>query len=1477
MPSSASSSPRPVQSADVMIAVIAEKPSVARDLARVLGAKKRGPGYLHGGGYTVTWAIGHLVTLPEPHEIQPQWKKWRRGELPMLPQKWPLVVSESTRDQYEVVRRILTSDKIEQVICATDAGREGELIFRYIYEAAGCRKPVQRLWISSLTPSAIRRGFDNLRDGSEFEPLADAARGRSRADWLVGMNLSRAATLAYSRDEVLTVGRVQTPTLAMVVERELEIRAFVPEDYLEVVAMFSPESLTPDADPLTPDPSPAHASHPPWRGEKGSREATYKGTWFRGKKATAEARRLPPEGEEATQIVERAKTGNAAIESITSQTRRIPPPLLYDLTELQRHANRLFGWSARHTLSVAQILYEHHKLISYPRTDSRHLSQDVAATLGEVVEAVRKPYEELLAPGTGERPLSRRFVDDAKVGDHHAIIPTTTSAAGLSLSAEERKLYDLVCRRLLAAWHEDHVYLITRVVTAITTDVEGQDPIVDRYYSRGTMVKEDGWKVLDIGYGRKDEPETAGKGKKKRKPVDQPLPRGLEEGQAQDVLDAEAIAKQTRPPKRFTEATLLTAMETAGKTLDDKELSAAMKDSGLGTPATRAEIIENLLRRKYLEREKKALHATDKGIRLIEVIHPQVKSPEMTGRWESELYKIQRGQTQLGGFMEGIESYVREVVAEMFGAKALTPRPPLPARPPTPPGEGEIRAVSKDSPRSTDSSSAEIDDPFGPDFYAEAPPLETLTPDSSPSPPSTPARGEGRPRPSATDGPPSPPSPWEDVEGGRERGVGGVRGSAMRTRDLDDLLRDVFGHDTFRPVQEAACRAVVDGEDVLLVMPTGAGKSLCYQLPGLAREGTTIVVSPLIALMEDQAIKLQQLGLRAERIHSGRGRGDSRRVSSDYLAGRLDFLFIAPERFQVPGFTEMLARRTPGLVAIDEAHCISQWGHDFRPDYRMLGQHLPRLRPSENGRPPVIALTATATPVVQGDILEQLGIASATRFIQGFRRTNIAVEVAEMRPSLRRDAVHKVLADPQRRPAIVYAPTRKEADALGAELADHFPAAAYHAGKAAAARDRVQADFLSDRLEVIVATIAFGMGIDKPDVRTVIHTGLPGTLEGYYQEIGRAGRDGKPSRAVLLYSFADRKTHEFFHSRDYPEPGVLGRIYSALGQQKVPSEILAARLGLDEDQFAKALEKLWIHGGALVDPDESVARGAAGWKSPYLDQRDHRLAQLEEITRFAQARGCRMLHLVQHFGDQEDSGTPCGLCDVCASSECLVRRFRAPNAEERDILRRILVSLKEWNDQGTGQLFKKTCADGIGDRRAFERVLSGLAAAGLVKTRSDSFKKDGRLIQFQRASITRDGVRADDDALAAVSLAEEPAGPPRRKKRRTTKKKAAAKRGTKSRAVKKTATKKSASSRRAPATPSPVGQDRLFEALKAWRLGEARRRRIPAFRIMPNRTLQAIAEALPSNEAELIEVRGMGPKLVEKYGSKLLAIVAKDT
>lgn len=597
------------------VAIIAEKPSVARDIARVIGASKKGEGYLHGGGFIVTWAVGHLVRLAEPHEIRPEWRCWRRDLLPMLPSEWPLKVIENTRGQFELVSRIMNSPKVSSLICATDAGREGELIFRYIYEAANCTKPVARLWVSSLTPDAIRDGLAAVADWSRYDALADAARGRSRADWLVGMNLSRAYTLAM--DETLSVGRVQTPTLAMVVEREREIRAFVPEDYIEVQAAFSP--------------APGEA---------------YKGTWFReGVEPMQAAMRLPLSGE-ADAIVQRARTGAARVESIKSETQRMAPPLLYDLTELQRHANRLFGFSAKATLDAAQSLYEKHKLISYPRTDSRHLSTEVAKTLPRIVAAIAPAYPDLIAAGTGERRLGRRYVDDSKVTDHHAIIPTHVKTDRSSLGAGEARIYDLVCRRLLSAWHADHVWAVTTVITAIANG-----DVVDRYHTSGATVEQPGWKVLDLAPA-----------KKKAEAEDAPLPAHLAPELPVEVADVQALRKKTRPPKRFTDATLLTAMETAGKTLDEKELSDAMKDCGLGTPATRAAIIELLLTRGYIERQAKSLAATEKGIRLIEIVHPDAKSPAMTGQWEARLQRIHRGEDALAPFLSDIGQYVREVV-----------------------------------------------------------------------------------------------------------------------------------------------------------------------------------------------------------------------------------------------------------------------------------------------------------------------------------------------------------------------------------------------------------------------------------------------------------------------------------------------------------------------------------------------------------------------------------------------------------------------------------------------------------------------------------------------------------------------------------------------------------------------------------------------------------------------------------------------
>jgi len=667
---------------------------------------------------------------------------------------------------------------------------------------------------------------------------------------------------------------------------------------------------------------------------------------------------------------------------------------------------------------------------------------------------------------------------------------------------------------------------------------------------------------------------------------------------------------------------------------------------------------------------------------------------------------------------------------------------------------------------------------------------------------------------------------------------------------LDELLRDRFGHERFRPYQETVCRAATGGADLLLVMPTGAGKSLCYQLPGIARGGTTLVVSPLIALMEDQVAKLRQQGFRAERIHSGRDRAESRQVCLDYLEGLLDFLFIAPERLRVPGFPEMLARRKPVLVAVDEAHCISNWGHDFRPDYRLLGDRLPLLRPS-----PIVAMTATATPRVQRDIVEQLGIESAQLFIHGFRRDNIAIEVVDLLPSTRPAALLRLLASAEHRPAIVYSPTRKQTEALADELSAHFPAAAYHAGMDSGLRDEVQSRFLGGELDAIVATIAFGMGIDKANVRTVVHTAMPASLEGYYQEVGRAGRDGLASRAVLLQSYSDRRTLEFLLDLNYPPPVEMKRLYDLLGHTPLGEDELAAELRLEPDKLAEWLDRLRVYGGAVVDGD-GVRRGEDRWLRSYTAQREHRLEQLNEMHRYADTRVCRMLQLVRHFGDQEDDGARCGACDVCAPQSCQVLEFRGPDGDESEAMLRVLAELRRRDGMTNGQLHRGLF-EGELDRNACEELLGALARAGYVLQRQDSFEKDGRRIEFKRVHLTPKGRGAGsvEDARIAVEP-EAPLVSGGRKRRRPK------------------AKEKSFDLDQAEAVE--MASPEVIEALRALRGRHARSRGIPAYCIFNDATLSRIAAAMPQDEKRLLSIKGVGPGIVEKYGAELLQLVRRN-
>jgi RecQ family ATP-dependent DNA helicase len=687
--------------------------------------------------------------------------------------------------------------------------------------------------------------------------------------------------------------------------------------------------------------------------------------------------------------------------------------------------------------------------------------------------------------------------------------------------------------------------------------------------------------------------------------------------------------------------------------------------------------------------------------------------------------------------------------------------------------------------------------------------------------------------------------------------------------DLTALLHRAFGFNTFLPNQEAVCQAVIEGRDVLLVMPTGSGKSLCYQLPAIARGGTALVISPLIALMEDQVAKLKARGFAVECIHSGRRRMDSRQACRDYLAGKLQFLFIAPERLRVTGFPEMLAKRQVSLIVVDEAHCISQWGHDFRPDYRRLGQYVPNLRPA-----PVIALTATATPPVQDDIVEQLGLVRPKRFIHGFRRANIAIEVVEIAPSERSQLTRELLADPQRCPAIVYTPTRKQAESLANELSAYHAAAAYHAGLDAERRKQVQEDFLAGKLEIIVATIAFGMGIDKSDIRTVIHTALPGSIEAYYQEIGRAGRDGKPSRAVLMHSYADRYTHDFFFERDYPDVAILESIFALLAPQPQEKRELQKQLPMDPEVFDRALEKLWTHGGAVVDFAENASRGHGDWRQPYLAQGQHKREQIERMIRYAESNQCRMANVVRHFGDVADGEKPCGICDYCAPAKCSAQRFRTSTEAEHAALLRVTAELRGGGAKSTGRLYAELFPHHEMSRDDFENLLGGMARAGIVRLDDAVFEKNGRQIPYRTARLTPAGWEVDGrTSLELVMKESEPTPSPRKRKKKV----GASGAGPRPNAVRPDSSPSTAPAtglgKKAKRSPDVKPDLAVEEALRAWRLAEARRLGVPAFRIFTDRALSGLVDLRPNTNSEMLTVPGIGLRIAEKYGNEIRRIL----
>jgi DNA topoisomerase-3 len=600
--------------------VICEKPSVARDLVAALpGRFAESNDLFESDEYVIGFAVGHLVEQVDPDAYDAKFKRWKFEDLPIVPDEFRYEPRDAKAGkQLKSLHAAMRRKDVDGLVNACDAGREGELIFKLILQTAKVEKPVRRAWFSSMTKTAIRDAFEHLRDDSELRPLEDAARSRSESDWLIGMNATRAATTRIgSPRSPVSLGRVQTPTLAMIVRRDLEINAFVPEDYWQVQAQFETAA-----------------------------SERYMGMWQQGSSNRLKA------AEEADRIAALAAGADAVVESVERKPLVEQSPLLYDLTTLQREANQRYGFTAKRTLAAAQGCYERHKVLTYPRTASRYISSDLVSSLPSVigrVVAADPVYEKAAAAVRGLALLpTARAVNDAKVGDHHAIIPTDEAHELSGLSSDERRIYDMVARRFLAIFHPASESEQTVVWTAIGDE---------KFRSRGKVLVVAGWRAA---YGEEVLPSEEGK---VEEDAEQRLPK-LDEGQAVTCAEAEALAKQTKPPARYNESSLLRAMETAGKLVEDDEAAEAMKESGLGTPATRAATIERLIDAAYLEREGKQLRATPKAVGIITTLGDHdLTSPALTGEWERRLVKIEAGEESRDVFMRDIKKFTEETVA----------------------------------------------------------------------------------------------------------------------------------------------------------------------------------------------------------------------------------------------------------------------------------------------------------------------------------------------------------------------------------------------------------------------------------------------------------------------------------------------------------------------------------------------------------------------------------------------------------------------------------------------------------------------------------------------------------------------------------------------------------------------------------------------------------------------------------------------
>ena len=594
--------------------VIAEKPSVARDIARVLHCGKKGNGMLEGDRYIVTWALGHLVTLADPEEYDRKYEKWEMGTLPMLPEYMRLVVIRQTAKQFGAVKTQLYRKDVDQVIIATDAGREGELVARWILDKTGCTKPIRRLWISSVTDKAIKEGFSSLKDGHDYDYLYQAAAARAEADWLVGINGTRALTCKYNAQ--LSCGRVQTPTLAMIAQREEEIKEFVPKEYYGL-------TLT--------------AGNIRW-------------TWKDSKSGSFRSFQQ----ERLVKLAKEVANTSLQVVSVEKKAKKTMAPGLYDLTTLQREANQKFGFSAKETLNIMQRLYENHKVLTYPRTDSRYIGKDIVPTLKERLKACGTgPYRKL-AGALLTRPIqaSTSFVDDNKVSDHHAIIPTEQFVQLDHMTNEERKIYDLVVRRFLAVLYPTSLY------EQVTMEGKAAGEI---FTAGGRIIRSLGWKeIYQEGFSEEEDTDDTA-------PRDQKLPE-VKQGTVFEAGQVTITSGKTKPPARFTEATLLAAMENPVRFMQTKDKAAVKtigETGGLGTVATRADIIEKLFHAFLMEKKGNEIYLTSKAKQLLKLVPEDLKKPELTASWEMKLSRIAKGQMKQHTFMKEIREYTCEIVDEI--------------------------------------------------------------------------------------------------------------------------------------------------------------------------------------------------------------------------------------------------------------------------------------------------------------------------------------------------------------------------------------------------------------------------------------------------------------------------------------------------------------------------------------------------------------------------------------------------------------------------------------------------------------------------------------------------------------------------------------------------------------------------------------------------------------------------------------------